>query len=130
MHKQTTRSQARIAAVYVETLLSQQLSLGASWSFSDIQADEAVFSYTGHRNRFQAGVSWFLPQGLSMKLSGVLEETDLDISARNKSLQPEINWYTLQNHLRVNLKGKWEESAMSGVDDHVDEISLNLFWYY
>ncbi len=115
---------------YFETLLTRNLSLGASCSYSDVTVNAPSNNYSGIRKRGQATLSYFFPHGLSLRLQGVVETSHVQFTSKKEAFLPQINWYLFDNTLRLNIKGKLEKNSMAGTSDRVDEVSFNFYCYY
>jgi len=126
----TSKTDSHSVQAYFETLITRALSLGVSAAYSDVQVMEPNISYSGHRKKAQATLSYFLPHDLSLSVQGIVESSHLQFNSRKDTIIPEINWYLLDNALRLNVKGKMESNSTSGISDRVDEIAFNFFWYY
>jgi tetratricopeptide (TPR) repeat protein len=113
-------SEAYNLLFYVETLITEDFSTSLTYRYSDYEFPNAEYE-----NRIDWKAAYFTRIGLTLNLHGIYRNRRPDddtpgLSTREIwSIEPSIDWYLINNKVRLTLAGHLEEQITDGsVEDN------------
>ena len=112
-------SEAYNLLFYFETLITEDFSTSLTYRYSDYE-----FPTSEYENRIDWKAAYFTRRGLVLNLHGIYRNRRPDdgapgLSSREIwSMEPSIDWYLMDNKVRLTLVGHLEEQITEG---HVED---------
>ena len=112
-------SEAYNLLFYFETLITEDFSTSLTYRYSDYE-----FPTSEYENRIDWKAAYFTRKGLVLNLHGIYRNRRPDdgtpgLSSREIwSMEPSIDWYLMDNKVRLTLVGHLEEQITEG---HVED---------